>query len=91
MQATRAWFRPGFSPLEKENLPLWSCFPILPRENCRLKTVKVCHKYQDSGEKACFAASQLQNPDLDARLEWGQFTAGIQTVNMTITMTGSGA
>jgi hypothetical protein len=33
----------------------------------------------------------MQNTNLDAKAELGQFTAGTKAVNMTITMTGSGA
>jgi hypothetical protein len=48
MQAKQACFRPEFSLFERENLPFWSCFPILERENCRLKTGEVCQKCQES-------------------------------------------
>jgi hypothetical protein len=33
----------------------------------------------------------MQNTNLDAKAELGQFTAGIQTVNMAMTGSGSGA
>jgi hypothetical protein len=85
MQAKRACSWPGSGPSEKAEL-----FTLAVSYYSRLVPAippKVCRKCQDYAQNQASRPSSYKIADHDTKAELGQFTAGIETVNMT--MTGS--